>query len=244
MKENNVLKRISVDRERTNLLRKWEQNALAYLVQKIPLWISSNMLTAIGFLGSIITFVSFILASYVNRHLLLLGVLGYAISWFGDSLDGRIAYYRHLERKWYGFSLDITVDWLGIILMGLGFMIYIDGPMEFLGFGFVVLYGWEMLTALLRYKISGKYAIDSGLLGPTEVRVLISIVLTLEAFIAGSIIYASAIMTLILFIFNISDTISLLKTGTERDTLEHADVEKTENDKTDKIKEKKISSNE
>lgn len=217
MKKENVLKRISADRERTNLLRKWEQSALVYLVQRIPLWISSDMLTAIGFSGSILTFISLILASYVNHYLLLLGVLGYFISWFGDSLDGRIAYYRHTERKWYGFSLDITMDWLAIILMGLGFIIYIDGPLEILGFAFVVLYGWEMITALLRYKITGKYSIDSGLLGPTEVRMVLSLVLITETFLKGSILYISVIITIILFIFNIFDFFKILKIGKAKD---------------------------
>ncbi|MDD3078846.1 MAG: CDP-alcohol phosphatidyltransferase [Paludibacter sp.] len=217
MKEKNVLKMISVDRERTNLLKKWEQNAIAYLVQRIPSWMSSNMLTTIGFIGSIITFASFILATYINRNLLLLGVLGYAVSWFGDSLDGRVAYYRHKERKWYGFSLDITVDWLGIILMGLGFMTYAEGWWKFIGFGFVVLYGWEMVTALLRYKITGKYSIDSGALGPTEVRIIISTVLILEVVFPGSILYSSSLITAILFIANIFDTKKVLSLANEKD---------------------------
>jgi hypothetical protein len=228
-KDNNVHKLISADRERTNILRKWEQNALAYLVQRIPSWISSDMLTAIGFTGGVITFLSFVLAAYVNRYLLLLGILGYFISWFGDSLDGRIAYYRHTERKWYGFSLDITVDWLGVILMGFGYIIYIDGPAEIIGFGFVVLYGWEMLTALLRYKITGKYSIDSGILGPTEVRIIISLLLALEVIFPGSILYVSAAITIFLFFANLADTRKVLKIAAERDAVERKEKEEAKN---------------
>ena len=44
------LRLISTDRQRTNILRAWEQKTIAYLVQKIPSWISSDGLTAIGFL--------------------------------------------------------------------------------------------------------------------------------------------------------------------------------------------------
>ena len=119
----NALKVISSDRDRTNILRKYEQNLIAWLVQRIPSWISSDMLTFIGFSGSVIIFVAFVLATYLHPAFLLLGVAGFVISWFGDSLDGRIAYYRRKPRKWYGFALDITADWLGIILMGLGFVI-------------------------------------------------------------------------------------------------------------------------
>jgi len=228
-KTKNVQKIISADRERTNILRKPEQKTIAYLVQHIPSWMSSDMLTSIGFSGSIITFIGFLLATYVNHFFLLLGVLGYAVSWFGDSLDGRVAYYRNKPRKWYGFSLDFTADWLGIILMGLGFVVYVDGPWEIIGFLFVVLYGWEMITALLRYKVTGKYSIDSGLLGPTEVRIVISLILVLEVFVKDSIIYISAVSAAILFIMNIIDTKKLLKLADECDNLEKEQKRNSEN---------------
>lgn len=220
MEENSVLKTISADRNRTNLLKKWEQNAIAYLVQRIPSWISSDMLTAIGFAGAVIIFLSFVLATYVNRNLLLLGVLGYAISWFGDSLDGRIAYYRHKERKWYGFSLDITVDWLGIMMMGLGFVVYVHDAWELVGFALVALYGWEMMTALLRYKITGKYSIDSGVMGPTEVRIIISLLLILEVVLPNSLLYSLSLLAISLFIANIVDTKNLLVLANDRDAEE------------------------
>ena len=212
-----VLKIISQDRVRTNILRRYEQKALAYLVQKIPLWISSDMLTAIGFMGSIVIFGSFILASYFGEIYLLFGVLGFIICWFGDSLDGRIAYYRNRQRKWYGFVLDITIDWIGVVLMGWGFVIYMVNPWELLGFCFVILYGWEMLTTLLRYKITNQYSIDSGLFGPTEVRIVISLILILEVLLKGSILYSSVMACVLLFITNIIDTKKLLKLANDRD---------------------------
>jgi len=215
--QQEIVKTISEGRTRTNLLRKYEQSTLAYLVQRIPAWMSSDMLTAIGFLGSVIVFLSFILAVYVNRYLLLVGVLGFVISWFGDSLDGRVAYYRHKPRKWYGFSLDVTVDWLGVILMGGGFIVYAISPWKIIGFLFVGLYGWEMITALLRYKIINQYSIDSGAFGPTEVRILISLILVLEVIFKNSIIYTSSLACLILLIMNILETKKILQLADERD---------------------------
>lgn len=215
--QQEIVKTISEGRTRTNLLRKYEQSTLAYLVQRIPAWMSSDMLTAIGFLGSVIVFLSFVLAVYVNRYLLLVGVLGFVISWFGDSLDGRVAYYRHKPRKWYGFSLDVTVDWLGVILMGGGFIVYAISPWKIIGFLFVVLYGWEMITALLRYKIINQYSIDSGAFGPTEVRILISLILVLEVIFKNSIIYTSSLACLVLLIMNILETKKILQLADERD---------------------------
>jgi len=217
---DDVLKVISQDRARTNILRKYEQKTIAYLVQRIPSWISSNMLTGIGFFGSFIILLSFVLATYFGEIYLLLGVFGFMVCWFGDSLDGRIAYYRNKQRKWYGFALDITADWIGIVLMGWGFVIYIDNSWEIVGFCFVVLYGWEMLTTMLRYKITNTYSIDSGLFGPTEVRIVISMILILEVVLKGSILYSSALACVLLFITNIIDTNKLLKMANDRDTEE------------------------
>ncbi len=215
-----VVKVIAEGRNRTNLFKDSEQKFIAYLVQRMPKWLSSDMLTAIGFLGSILTFASFLLAFYIHPTFLLLGVLGYFVCWFGDSLDGRIAYYRHIPRKWYGYALDITVDWLGVILIGLGFVVYVDGAWEIVGFLFVVLYGWEMITTTVKYKITGKYSIDSGLFGPTEVRIILSLILIIEVLFHNSIQYISLVTTLLLLVSNIVDTTKLLKVADECDIKE------------------------
>ena len=215
-----VVKVIAEGRNRTNLFKDSEQKFIAYLVQRMPKWLSSDMLTAIGFLGSILTFASFLLAFYIHPTFLLLGVLGYFVCWFGDSLDGRIAYYRHIPRKWYGYALDITVDWLGVILIGLGFVVYVDGAWEIVGFLFVVLYGWEMVTTTVKYKITGKYSIDSGIFGPTEVRIILSLILILEVLFHNSIQYISLITTLLLLVSNLIDTTKLLKIADECDLKE------------------------
>lgn len=222
-KINEILEAIARDRTRTNLLNAYEQKALAYLVQHIPSWISSDMLTAIGFIGNIIVFVSFILASYLHMYYLLFGVLGFIISWFGDSLDGRVAYFRNKPRNKYGFTLDITMDWISIILIGYGFIIYAEGRWELLGYSFVVMYGWEMIIALIRFKITGKYSIDAGKLGPTETRIAISAILIMEVFLKGSLMYSALVIVIVLFIVNVFDTRKMLLIADEIDTKERAE---------------------
>ncbi len=216
-KTHDVLQMISQDRSRTNLLKKHEQRALAYLVQRTPAWMSSNMLTAIGFFGSLVVASSFLLAAYLDRNYLLLGVLGFLISWYGDSLDGRVAFYRNKPRRMYGFVLDITMDWVSSILMGCGFIVYSEGPWEFLGYALVVMYGWEMIIALMRYKITGNYSIDSGKLGPTEARILISAVMIAEVLFKGTIVYSVLFLSIVLFICNIMDTRMLMKVADGQD---------------------------
>lgn len=205
------------DRERTNVLKKYEQKALSYLVTIIPKWITSNGLTAIGFVGSAITCASFVVAHFFGTPFILFSLLGLFINWFGDSLDGRLAYYRNKPRKWFGFTLDLIVDWLGTILMGLGIMVYLEGPWEFAAYAFVVLYGWSMIIAIHRYKITDSYSIDSGILGPTEVRIIIGLLFVLEVIIPNSLLVTSIIACSALFIFNLSDTIHLLKLADLRD---------------------------
>jgi hypothetical protein len=211
------LRLISTGRQRTNILRGWEQKTIAFLVQKIPSWISSDGLTAIGLFGNIMVAASFVFGAYINRYWLLLSIIGFAINWFGDSLDGRLAYYRNTPRKWYGFSLDVTVDWVGTILIGTGFTIYAPGIWKYTGFFFVVLYGWEMITAQLRYKIGGQYSIDSGIFGPTEVRMLIVTILIFEVFIPGSIRYLATLACVVILISNLVETRKLLNMADERD---------------------------
>ncbi len=220
MKTSEIINSVFGDRSRTNLLKKYEQQALAWLVQRIPAWITSNILTGIGFFGYIIVFGSFLLASYVSRTYLLLGLLGFLINWFGDSLDGRLAYYRKIPRKQYGFTLDITIDWLSIILIGLGYIIYVDGIWEVFGYGFVTMYAWEIILALIRYKITGKYSIDSGKVGPTEVRIAVGACLVAEVLLPDSLIYSAGVLVVAIFIVNILDTNKLLRMANEIDRKE------------------------
>ena len=216
-RDPDTLSKITKDRERTNILKKHELQLLAYLVQRIPLWMTSNMLTGIGLAGSFITAGSFVLATYFQREWLLVGIVGFIINWFGDSLDGRLAYYRNRPRKWYGFSLDFVVDWLTNILIGCGYIIYAKSHGELVGFGFVVLYGWAMIMALLRYKLTNQYTIDSGIFGPTEVRIILCLILVLEVIVPDTIVYSGIAACLVLFIFNIKDFRKLLRIADQCD---------------------------
>lgn len=221
--ERKILKnQLFHDRNRTNVLKGIEQKAIAYFVHRIPKWVSSDMLTAIGFLGNAITMLSLILGKYLGVYWLLLSSVGLFVNWFGDSLDGRLAYFRNLPRKWYGFTLDLMVDWLGIILIGFGYMVYAQGPWEIAGYAFVVFYGWSTIIAIQRYKISGEYSIDSGSFGPTEVRFVLLAVIVLEVFVHNSILVTSTIICVLLFLFNLVDVFKLLKMANQKDKEENA----------------------
>ena len=220
MEESKTLKRIFKDRKRTNVLKSAEQATISYLVKIVPSFITSNMLTFIGTVGSVIVLIGFMLAAYISKEYILLGILGLAINWLGDSLDGRIAYFRNIPRKWFGFSLDIIMDWISTVLIGLGYMVYARNQYELIAFIFVALYGWAMIISQLRYKITDIYSIDSGLVGPTEVRIILSLIFVMEASFGHLIEYFAGVMCIVLFIINIIDTRKLLKLGDVRDAAE------------------------
>lgn len=78
------------DRERSNMLRHAEHRLVQFLCRRLPLWVTSDMLTAFGFFGSLVICCGLWLGES-NRVFLLFSILGLVIHWFGDSLDGRLA---------------------------------------------------------------------------------------------------------------------------------------------------------
>lgn len=214
-------KKGSIDRSRSNLLRNLEQPTLLFLCKAMPKFLSPDLLTAIGMLGTLIIFAAFYFAHALNDKIyLLFAVLGFAINWFGDSLDGRIAYYRNIPRKWYGFALDCVMDWISLVFMSAGFFLYIDDFYKIFVFLFACNYGWVVLMAQLKYKITDKYSIDPGPIGPTEVRILLCLVIIAEWYFGNVLIYFSTIGNLVFLIINLVDTYKLLQFGNTRDAEE------------------------
>ena len=184
----------------------------------MPQWVTPNILTAIGFAGSIMVALGLWFAQS-NPLFLFVSVFGFIVQWFGDSLDGRLAYWRNIPRKWYGWALDISVDWISIGFIGFGFYFYFQ-QWPWVAFIFIFTYGWAMINALLRYRITDAYTIDSGFMGPTELRILICIFILLELVIPGILTYFAFVGSAILVILNLKDLNAVLDFGNEKDRLE------------------------
>lgn len=215
------LEKIAKDRKRTNIFRSLEQPTIAFLCEIMPSFISPNLLTAIGFLGSVLVFYSFILAIQ-NPTYLLLGILGFAIQWFGDSLDGRVAYYRNIPKKWFGFALDMCMDWLSTIIIGIGFYYYLPVSHHIYVYTFITAYGWTMIIALLKYRITDKYEIDIEKFGPTELRIVLCLILLVEVIHPGVLYYVAIALNVILYTLNFIDFYHLLQMGNAKDAIENA----------------------
>lgn len=212
-----IAQRTFSDRRRTNILKKAEQATIVFLLPKVPKFISPNVLTLIGTVGSALVFLAFVLGTYLAKWYLLLGIIGLVINWLGDSLDGRLAYYRNIPRRWYGFVLDIIADWIGIVFIGFGYYIYAKNGAQIVAFAFVALYGWSIIISQLRYKITNEYNIDSGFVGPTELRFIIALILIAEVLFHGSITYLAGLISIVLFVINSIDSLKLLKLGDLKD---------------------------
>ncbi|HNE49746.1 MAG TPA: CDP-alcohol phosphatidyltransferase family protein [Chitinophagales bacterium] len=208
----------SIERGRTNILRFIEQPTLLFLCKITPEFVTPNMLTAIGMFGTAMVTAGFWLAHALNNKMyLFIAILGFAINWLGDSLDGRIAYYRNIPRKWFGFTLDCIMDWISLVMMSVGYFIYIEDNYKILVFLFSTGYAWAMLMIHLKYKMTDKYTIDTGLFGPTETRIIICLVILSEIFLGGSIKVFSIVVTIMIMITNIIDTFKTVKIGDEKD---------------------------
>jgi len=213
--------RIRNSRKRTNILHKPEFAAIEYFCKVMPPWISSDMLSFIGFLGSIIAAGAVFFATY-HREALFFIVPGMFIQWFGDSLDGRIAYYRNQPRKWYGWTLDMSLDWVSTILTCVGYLFYLKEyplfAMLYLGF-----LAQMYILAIIRYKITDEYLIDAGSpLGPTEMRIMITTATLVEYFYPGFLLWFGVVGLLIIITLNVFDFRRLIKVANERDAIENA----------------------
>jgi phosphatidylglycerophosphate synthase len=162
------------------LLTPLEKPVLKFLASQMPRWVTPDVLTAVGILGAMIIFISYCLTN-IDRNFLWLVDLGFAINWFGDSLDGTLARYRKIERPKYGFFLDHTVDAFNefMIVMGLGLSPYVNFAIACLG-----LIGYLLLSVLVyvRTAVDGVFQISYGQLGPTEVRIIFILLNTLIYF--------------------------------------------------------------
>lgn len=152
------------------LLGPLERPALQWLSAHMPAWITPDVCTAIGVLGALVIAIGYVLSN-LHPNYLWLASFGFAVNWFGDSLDGTLARYRHIERPKFGFFVDHTTDAFcqAVIFFGLGLSPYV-------GFNVacVTLVGYLMLATLayVRTCVVGEFKISYGRLGPTEIRAL------------------------------------------------------------------------
>jgi phosphatidylglycerophosphate synthase len=184
------------------LLGPWERPALRWLSAHMPAWVTPDICTATGVSGALITSIGYILSN-IDRNFLWLASFGFIVNWLGDSLDGTLARYRHIERPKFGFFIDHTTDTFGqaVIFLGLGLSPYVSFNIACLA-----LIGYYMLAILVyvRTCVVGEFKISYGKLGPTEIRV-IAILLNTAMFFFGqrSVAWSLANIQLVFSVYDI-----------------------------------------
>ncbi|MBI4421131.1 MAG: CDP-alcohol phosphatidyltransferase family protein [Gemmatimonadetes bacterium] len=155
----------------TFLLAEPEKQLLRAIAARLPFWVASNHLTAVGVAGAVGAGVAYAVST-LNPAWLWISSLMLAINWFGDSLDGTLARVRRAERPNYGYYLDHNVDAFSTAAIGIGI-----GLSPFLRLDLalllVVLYLALSINVYLESLAFGVFRMAYGRLGPTEVRIIL-----------------------------------------------------------------------
>lgn len=162
-----------------NLLAVPERKILDWLCAVIPEKIMPDHLTIVGFFGTMMIFLGYV-AGENNPYWFLVAIGGYAINWFGDSLDGSLARYRHTERPKFGYFIDHSLDAVGNLLtmVGLGCTAFVRMDVALLAASCYLLLS---VHTFLAARVLGTFRLSYGLMGPTELR-LVLIGLTVAMF--------------------------------------------------------------
>jgi len=160
-------------REHTSVLAAAEKRALIWMAERMPRWVNSDHLTALGAIAMVATGAAFAAASRAPQALALVPLF-LAINWFGDSLDGTVARVRNTQRPRYGFYLDHVVDIVnttflfgGLALSGLA--------SPWIASALLVSYLLLCAESFLATHTLGVFRISFAGFGPTELRILLAI---------------------------------------------------------------------
>lgn len=157
-------------RIQNSILNGAEKKALAWLAERQPKWVVSDMLTLVGIIGALMIGAGFVLCSK-NINWLWLSIAGFVVNWYGDSLDGTLARVRNTQRPLYGYYLDHTVDCFNEAFMflglGLSYLMRLDIALMIL-----IVYLFLTVNVSVNAHLKSEFKLTYGKLGPTEFRVI------------------------------------------------------------------------
>lgn len=163
-------------RLQTSLLNASEKKVLVWLAERMPSWVTSDMLTFVGFIGALIIATGYALSN-LNLQWMWLASFGLLVNWFGDSLDGSLARVRGIQRKTYGFYIDHNVDIINETIMFIGAGM---SPLVNLTFTMAILVNYLLLSVYvyINCHLKGEMQLTFAGLGPTEFRIIAFVINT------------------------------------------------------------------
>lgn len=159
------------NRSLDGVISQHERQLLESLARRLPQFVTPDQLTILGVTGSAIAALALI-ASGLSLDFLWLAIVGLAINWAGDSLDGTLARVRRIERPRYGFFVDHMSDLASqfLIVLGLGL-----SPLMRFDIATLALVGYLALSVytFVKLHVTRNMQLSYFGVGPTEIRVLI-----------------------------------------------------------------------
>jgi phosphatidylglycerophosphate synthase len=159
------------ERRATFILSEVEKRLLVKMAGGLPRWVLPDHLTLLGMLGSALATYAYIMSNN-DPQWLWVASLGFAINWFGDSLDGTVARVRRIQRPRYGYYLDHLTDAFSTLAVGLGLGL---SPYMLLAVGLAIVVGYLILSinVYLESQVLGDFRYGYGVVGPTETRLIL-----------------------------------------------------------------------
>jgi archaetidylinositol phosphate synthase len=162
---------METERIHHSILSVMEKKTLIWLARRMPAWVNSDHLTALGFASLAAVGLSY----WYSRHSkigLALATIFFVLNWFGDSLDGTLARVRNRQRPRYGFYLDHVLDAFGSVFVFAG--LALSGYMsERIAVGLLVAYLLLSIEVYLTTHTIGKFHLSFAAFSPTELRLLL-----------------------------------------------------------------------
>lgn len=157
----------------TSLLAAGEKRLLIWIAERLPGWIHSDHLSALGLVSMAGAGASFWLTGsdpVAGAGLVALCLL---LNWFGDSLDGTVARVRNRLRPRYGYYLDHVIDLAGTAMVFAG--LAASGHMSSMVATLVVA-AFFLVSAetYLATHARGVFKMAFLGVGPTELRILLA----------------------------------------------------------------------
>ena len=216
-------------RIQTSVLNALEARALTWLAARQPKWVTPDLLTLVGTVGALLIGLGYALTSR-NVNWLWLSTFGLLVNWYGDSLDGNLARYRHRQRPVYGYYIDHTMDAINETMMffGAGMAPFFDMRLTLAAF---VLYLLLTLNVSMNAHLRSEFRLTYLKLGPTEFRIIVAIANTVMLCFGERLIHSRipnlfiGVIVLLLGIIYIRTIISDLKYYSSVDPIPEDDEE-------------------
>lgn len=162
---------MEAERVHRSILSAIEKKTLIWLALRLPAWVNSDHLTALGFLSLAAVGLSYWYSRY-SKIGLALAIAFFVQNWFGDSLDGTLARVRNRQRPRYGFYLDHVLDAFGSVFVFAG--LALSGYMsERIAVGLLVAYLLLSIEVYLTTHTIGQFHLSFAAFSPTELRLVL-----------------------------------------------------------------------